>query len=91
MTDYQVALAANAGAGNGSTCQWPGGQGAFIAEATWGGGSAKLQTISPQGTWLDVTSVTLNANGLILFTIPAGQIRVVIATSSAVYAWAVRL
>lgn len=83
-----LTLASNASAGNGSTVPWPGGKGYYTAEATWGGGSAKLQFKTANGIWIDVTSVTLSANGGVAFELPRGEIRVVIATSSAVYAYA---
>lgn len=90
-TSYSVTLAENAGAGNGTAAQWMGGKGSFQAEATWGGGSAKLQFLSFHGTWIDYPSGSLSANGAILFELPIGQIRVVIATASAVYAYAARV
>lgn len=67
---------------------WKGGKGLFLAEATWGGGSAKLQMKSPNGTYIDVPNVSLTANGMIAFDLPGGQIKVVIATSTHVYAYA---
>ena len=70
---------------------WKGGKGVFIAEATWGGGSAKLQCISPNGTFIDVPNVSLTANGIVAFDLPPGQIKVVIATATHVYAYAVGL
>jgi hypothetical protein len=85
----QVVLASNAAAGTGSAYQWLGGKGSFIAEATWGGGSAKLQFQSPNGTWIDYPSGSLSANGIINFELPAGQIRTVTATGSAFYVYAV--
>lgn len=88
MNSDKFTLASNAGAGNGTAVQWPGGRGIFIAEATWSAGSAKLQFQSPNSTWIDYTSGSLGANGGILFELPPGQIRVVIATSTACYAYA---
>ena len=85
----RVDLATNAGAGNGAECEWRGGQGLFMAEATWGGGSAKLQMKSPNGTWIDVPSASLTANGMYVFNLPQCDIRVVIATATACYAYAV--
>lgn len=90
MSQYKAELAVNAGAGNGSAKAWPGGKGYFFGEAAWSGGNAKLQMMSPNGTWIDVTSASLTASGYVAFEIPAGQIRVVITTSSAVYAYAVK-
>jgi hypothetical protein len=87
-TQGLTALASNAGAGNGSAVAWKGGTGFFTAVATWGGGSAKLQMLLPDGTtWVDVTSVTLSANGYVSFTLPPCRVRTVIATSSAAYVW----
>jgi len=84
-------LASNAGAGNGTAKEWPGGTGFFMAEATWGGGSVKLQYQTPQGTWVDVASSTLSANGALKLDVPPGQVRAAIATSTAVYAHFVRI
>jgi hypothetical protein len=82
-----LTLASNASA-DGSAAFWDGGHGLFTAEATWGGGSAKLQFKSGNGTWLDLPSITLSANGTKEFYAPAGQIRVSITTATAVYAYA---
>jgi hypothetical protein len=87
---YAATLASNATTGNGSAVSWPGGAGIFFAEATWGGGSAKLQFQSPRGTWIDYPSGSLSADGGINFTLPAGQIRCVVDTATAAYAYAVR-
>ena len=83
-------LAENATTGNGSAANWPGGKGLFMAEATWGGGSAKMQFQSPNGTWIDYPATALAANGAYAIDLPAGQIRAVIATATACYAYAVR-
>lgn len=90
-----LVLASNAGAGNGAAQDWPGGMGKFFAEATWGGGSAKLEQQTPNGTWVPValpytsTQVSLTANGSLDFYAPAGPIRAVIATATAAYVYAV--
>ncbi len=71
---------------------WPGGDGVFCAEATWGGGSAKLEMQSRNGTALGVvnyattTAISLTANGMANFRAPAGKLRVTIATATAVFA-----
>lgn len=83
----RVTLATNAGAGNGTAVKWRGGKGMFMAEATFGGGSVKLQFISPNGTYIDYPSGSLTAAGGIVVDLPPGMVRVVIATSSAVYAY----
>lgn len=84
-----ITLGSNITTSNGDDKVWPGGPGSFIAEATWSGGSAKLQFKSPRGTFIDYPSGSLTANGLINFDIPPGTIRVVVATATACYAYAV--
>ena len=91
MNGYRATLAENATTGNGASEEWPGGQGYFMAEGTWGGGSAKLQFSTPRGTWVDIAGGSLTANGTLKLDIPPGQIRTVIATASAVYAYCVRV
>lgn len=81
-----IALLANAGTGNGADKAWQGGKTAFIAEATFGGGSIKLQIKLPQGTYADVTSVTLSAAGMVVTDLPPGTYRAVSATATACYA-----
>ena len=87
-TGGRLDLLSNASA-TGSAAQWPGGKGVFAAEATWGGGTVKLQMKSANGTWLDVASNSLTANGITSFELPAGEIRANVATATAVYAYAV--
>jgi hypothetical protein len=82
-----VTLASNAGAGNQPAVKWNGGKMALVAEGTFGGGSIKLQLQSPQGTWIDVPSSTLSANGILIIDVPAGQVRAVTATGTAFYAY----
>jgi len=73
----------------GSWFNWPGGRGVFSAEATWGGGTVKLQYKGPNGTAVDAgTDTTLTANGGGVFELPACQIRANVATATAVYAFA---
>ena len=88
MRKEQLTLASNAAAGNGTAAYWPGGRGYFTGEATWGGGSAKLQYMTANGTWIDVSSITLSANGGVAFELPPGQVRTVTATGSAFYVYA---
>ncbi len=70
---------------------WRGGKGLFMAEATWSAGSVKLQTLSPNSTWIDVPNISLSANGMVAFDLPPGQIKIVITTSTHVYGWALGL
>ena len=73
---------------------WRGGKGMFMAEATWGGGTVKLQFQSLNGTAIDVknpagTAASLTANGMVYFELPPGQIIVNIVTATAVFAYAI--
>lgn len=88
MRGKNVVLAENAGEGEGAAMSWQGGKGCFTAEATWGGGSAKLQFKTLNGIWVDVDGLSLSANGHKTFELPIGEIRVVVETASAVYAYA---
>ena len=50
--------------------------------ATWGGGSAALQKLMPDGTtWVTVTSVT--ANGYAEVHVPAGIFQLLVTTATA--------
>lgn len=68
---------------------WLGGRGMLIAEATWGGGSVKLQFKSPNGTWMDYASGSLSANGALMFELHPCEIRAVVTTATGVYAYAI--
>ena len=96
MADIQARtiITLASGASSSTTMQtvlWVGGPGTFSAEATFGGGTITLQVLSGNGTWIAVgTDTTLTANGIAGFILPKGaQIRVLIATATAVYAYAV--
>jgi hypothetical protein len=67
--------------------QLHGGRYSAAAVATWGGGSAKLQILGPDGaTYLSVASTTdFSANGFATVDLPPGQYRFTIATATAVY------
>jgi len=72
--------------------EWRGGIGLFSAEATWGGGTVKLQYKGPNGTAIDAgVDTTLTANGGGLFELPPGNIRASITTATAVYASAAHI
>lgn len=88
MRGQVLTLASNAGAGNGTGLYWQGGKGTFTAEATFGGGSVKMQYKTINGTFVDVDGATLSAAGTKFFELAAGEVRVVITTASAVYAYA---
>lgn len=86
-----ITLASNASA-TGSWYFWPGGRGEFRVQATWGGGTVKLECKGPNGTAQTVgTDTTLTADGGGIFELGAGEIRCNIATSTAVYAQALRV
>lgn len=86
-----IVLASNASA-TGNWFQWPGGRGEFRVEATFGGGTVKLQCKGPNGTAQDVgTDTTLTASGGGIFELGAGEIRANIATATGVYAMALRV
>lgn len=71
---------------------WPGGKGTFMAEATWGGGTVKLQFKNANETATDAGSdTTLTANGGGNFELPPCQIRANVATATAVYACAIHI
>lgn len=68
---------------------WPGGPCYFMSEGTWGGGSATLEYKTPNGTWIAVPSGAHTANTITSLTVPAGSVRVTVATASAVYSYLV--
>lgn len=88
MRGPNLTLLSNAAAGNGSAFAWQGGKGLFTGEATFGGGSVKLQFKTINGTWIDVDGVALTAAGTKAFELPIGEIRAVGATGSAFFAYA---
>lgn len=90
MTGGRLDLLSNASA-TGSALEWQGGKGTFMVEATFGGGTVKLQSQSPNGTWLDVPSCSLTANGMANFELPRGVLRANVATATAVFAYATRI
>lgn len=72
----------------GGAVKWPGGDGVFMAEATFGGGTVKLQTQTRNGTWIDVENASVTAAGTKYFHLGPCLVRVNIATATAVYAYA---
>lgn len=86
-----IVLASNASA-TGSWFSWPGGRGEFRVEATFGGGTVKLQCKGPNGTAQDVgVDTTLTADGGGIFELGAGEIRCNISVATGVYAMALRI
>jgi hypothetical protein len=70
-----------------------GGKYGVSAVATWGGGSAKLQRLGPDGsTYLSVSSTTdFTANGYGTVDLPPGDYKIVVATATAVFAQVYRI
>ena len=89
INNGRIDLCENAGAGNKAAKECKGGRYYLMAEATWGGGNIKLQFQTPNGTWIDVPSSTLSANNGTAIELPQGQIRAVVTTATAVYAYLV--
>lgn len=82
------------GTNNGVSVGWKGGKGSLYVEGTFSTQTVVLQSLSPNGTWLQVyapdgSAVSVSGNGCVFFDLAPGQIRVV-ATATAVYATAVR-
>lgn len=87
----KVELLQNA-TGNSADKLWHGGVAVLVAEATWGGGSVKLQAKLDQGNYVDVASSTLSANGMTAgLYLPPGTYRAVATTATAVYASLLRV
>lgn len=85
----QIVLGENITTSTSAAFPIKGGKYVYTGEATWGGGSAKLQFQTAHGTWIDVPSGSLSANGLLPIELPAGQVRVVVATATAFYGYLV--
>lgn len=84
-------LLSNASA-TGSDVSITGGKYNFVVEATFGGGTVKLQAKTPQGTYVDVASGSLTANGMSAgLDLSPGLYRANVATATAVYAWLSRV
>lgn len=66
--------------GNGSSFDWPGGNGAFLVEAATGG-NVGLQILGPGGAWVNVpvlgtaTAIAAAAGAMVNFAAPAGAMR----------------
>ena len=88
MQTAGITLLSNAGAGNGADIGFNGGVCVFGADATFGGGSVKLQIKLATGTYADVASSSLTAAGIsgVLY-LPPGTYRAVATTATAVYAY----
>lgn len=102
MQTASVVLLSNASATSASVL-WPGGEGVLMIAGTFGGTSATLEALGPDGsTWLPVkamdpagvqTTVALTAAGMIGFRLPPGSIRCVLTggTPSGIHATAARV
>lgn len=81
----KLTLLSNAGAGNGASFVQPGGKYTMIGEATYGGGSQKLQMKTENGTFVDVAGSTLSAAGTLTVELPPGEVRCVATTATVNY------
>lgn len=76
---------------------WPGGDGVFFAEGTFGGGNIKLEGQTRNGTAVGISQyattspISLTANGMANFRFPQGKIRVTVTTATGVYASVVQV
>lgn len=76
---------------------WPGGDGVFLCEGTFGGGNVKLEGMSRNGTAIGIsqyattTAIQLTANNMANFRYPQGKIRVTVTTATGVYASAIQV
>lgn len=60
-----------------------GGKASWFISGTFGSGTAKLQTMSPDGiTWHDIPSMSATANAMLNFEAPAGRLRINLASST---------
>lgn len=84
----RVTLGSNVSA-TGSAVLYTGGPSLFMATATFGGGTVKLQVLLPDGsTWVDVAGGSLTAAGTsAVLWLPPGSYRVNVATATGVYAY----
>lgn len=63
-----------------------GGQYALTATASWGGGSATLQRLAPDGTTYVTCLTALTVDGYATVNLPSGTYRLAVATATALYA-----
>jgi hypothetical protein len=63
-----------------------GGSYGVTAHATWGGGSATLQRLAPDGATYVTVLAAFSADGYASANLPAGTYQLAIATATAVYA-----
>lgn len=80
------------GSATGASVPWPGFRGVLTAEGTFSGATLKLQYQTLRGTWVDVdaTNAALTSNGMFLFELPPGSIRIAVSGGppSAIYVYA---
>lgn len=100
MHSFSATLLTNVSAtGAGAGQQWNGGRGALTVVGTFGGTAATLEYLGPNGTsWIAAvtpagTAVSLSAQGMALFEVPPGTLRVVLTggVPVAIYANADRI
>lgn len=91
MPSSEAVILMENGTGNGSDKIISGGHYGMTAEATFGGGSVKLQIKLPQGNYADVANMSHSAAGLLSTYLPPGTYRAVATTATAAYARLVRI
>ena len=85
MTATVLTMLSKAKAGTGQPVWFPGGLASFAANATWGGGSVKLQARLPNGsTYADLPSVALTADGFCNFEFGECWLQAVATTATVV-------
>lgn len=79
----------SAGAATGADVSCLGGEQHLMVEATaWGGATAKLQTVSPLGTYIDVPDASFTENGQVSVKLGRGAVRLhITGDPTAVSAW----
>lgn len=80
----------NAAGATSAQFAWPGGQGVFIVDGTFGGGTVTLQFVGPDGSTLITAgaATTFTANGAGVFYLPQCKIQATVtgATGASLYA-----
>jgi hypothetical protein len=62
--------------GNSQQWDWPGGNGMIAAQGTWGSGTIQLQVTPDAGTtWINVSGISITADGTVTFACAPGQVR----------------
>lgn len=68
-----------------------GGRYAIAVNATWGGGSATLQALMPDGTTYVTVLTAFTGDGAAIVDLPPGTYKIAIATATAVQGFLIRV